>query len=1098
MLCSLDARLVLGRFLWIRYLAVLVFGLGLSMQFQIGLAVGAERSEETVVCFGDSITRRGFPEILGRLLGVKAINAGVAGHTSQEGLRRMNRDVLEKNPDVVVIFFGTNDIRVDSKKHVPVSDYAANLRTMIEKCRSHDSRVVICTLPPIDHAAYFKRHEKATFDQVGGLVKLMADYRATAMEVARDAKVPVVDLYSLLPLEPIWMSPDGVHPREQGSAIIAKHVASAVRPLLLSHGRKPQHDEDSPHADVVVYGGTSAGVIASVQIARMNRSVVLLEPGKYIGGMTSGGLGATDIGNKDVIGGLSREFYRRVAEHYADDSAWIHETREEFFSLRSKRTTLQEVSGPGATMWTFEPHVADEIFGELLRESGVEVRREQRIESVTTEATRIVSLQTDADQKYHAKMFIDATYEGDLMAKAGVSYRVGREANSEYDETLNGIRDRTPKNQIYDSVDPYVVPGDRSSGLIPLVQTGDGGTPGEGDHRVQAYNFRLCFTNVAANRRELLPPDDYDPERYELAARRVERIVAKGMEPKMKNFCNPVWMPNFKTDINNSQGISTDFIGANYEYPDADHATRAEIWQAHENYVRGFWYFMSTSPRVPESLRSQFRAFGPCRDEFLDTQGFSNQLYVREARRMKSDYVMTEHNCRGNVVANDSVGMAAYGMDSHNCQRIVQGGAARNEGDVQEHGLRPYPISYRSIVPKAEECENLLVPVCVSATHIAFGSIRMEPVFMVLGQSAAVAAVSAIDADTTVQQVGYSDLRELLWASGQVLTRRSDTEKHASQTPAFRDVEWNNRDGDNDWNNQRNWSVNALPSSQDSAFINLTGDNKVKYGQGVSPNLNAIYVGSKFGRGGELEITGGKLEATSRSTRHTRVGLSGGHGTVEQSGGDVTLNSLQIGLDAQSKGIFRLSGGKLRLKRSVKPTLGSLDIGNTNYEGSAEFVISGGGLETQSGVTLGYADGEGRFTVDGSDATLIEIGSHDRGAGFWNQNSISTLKIMVDQRGVGSIKVNAYRGEGGDVTFEKNAFLEPSFHGGIRSGSWDVMSWEGTLVDRGLRLASGVDSDVWEFKFVDTDASGTEDTLRITARVKHTQPEDSVARLIAD
>ena len=357
------------------------------------------------------------------------------------------------------------------------------------------------------------------------------------------------------------------------------------------------------------------------------------------------------------------------------------------------------------------------------------------------------------------------------MAKAGVDYRVGREANSLHGETLNGIRDKTPKNQIYGSVDPYVVPGNPSSGLIPLIDEGDGGVPGEGDHRVQAYNFRLCFTDVEANRMPLDPPPNYDPGRYELAARRVEKIVSAGEEPRIKQFCNPVWMPNRKTDINNSQGISTDFIGANYDYPDGDDQTRAEIWRAHEDYIRGFWYFMSTSNRVPEKLRNAFLSLGPCRDEFQATGGWPAQLYVREARRMSSDYVMTEANCRSQTVVQDSVGMAAYGMDSHNCQRIVQNNAARNEGDVQEHTLQPYPISYRSIVPRKSQCDNLLVPVCVSSTHIAFGSIRMEPVFMVLGQSSAIAASMAIDNSVAVQDLPYKSFRNVAWAAGQVLTR---------------------------------------------------------------------------------------------------------------------------------------------------------------------------------------------------------------------------------------------------------------------------------------------------------------------------------------
>ena len=530
-------------------------------------------------------------------------------------------------------------------------------------------------------------------------------------------------------------------------------------------------------SDICIYGSTSAGVTAAVQAARSGKSVILVDAKSHLGGLTSGGLGATDIGNKDVIGGISREFYRAVAHHYADDANWKWETREHFFANRSKRTKLSEVSGPDATMWTFEPHVASNIFRNMIKEADVEIHFEQPIADVKMDGTRIIEFSTTTGDVFRAKMFIDTTYEGDLMAKAGVSYTVGREANSKYGEEANGIRAETPKNQIYDAVDPYNTPGDPTSGLIPLIQEGDGGKPGDDDHRVQAYNFRLCFTNVAENRLPFAEPDNFDPATFELAARRAEKIVSKGVEPVMKNFCNPVWMPNGKTDINNSEGISTDFIGANYEYPDADHNKRAEIWKAHEDYVKGFWYFMSTSPRIPEKLRNEFLSFGPCKDEYIDNNFWSPQLYVREARRMVSEYVMTEHNCRSKAIAEDPIGMAAYGMDSHNCQRIVQNGAARNEGDVQLHGLKPYGISYRSIIPKTHECENLLVPVCVSASHIAFGSIRMEPVFMVLGQSAAIAASMAIDENITVQKIEYQKLRSELLKAKQVLERPTKPKK---------------------------------------------------------------------------------------------------------------------------------------------------------------------------------------------------------------------------------------------------------------------------------------------------------------------------------
>jgi hypothetical protein len=421
-------------------------------------------------------------------------------------------------------------------------------------------------------------------------------------------------------------------------------------------------------------------------------------------------------------------------------------------------------------MWTFEPHVAEDILFQMLNEAKVAVYFQQRLAAVKKEDGRISEIVMENGKTYRAAMFVDATYEGDLMAKAKVSYTVGREGNAKHNETLNGVRPETPKHQFTVAVDPYLKPGDAGSGLLPFIQPGDGGTPGEGDACVQAYNFRLCYTQDPANRLPHTKPAKYDPARYELLARYLEALVATGHKPELQAFWNPIWMPNHKTDINNNGGFSTDFIGANYAYPEADYATRAQIWQAHEDYARGFVYFLATSPRVPETMRAEMRTWGPARDEFPNTGNWPHQLYIREARRMVSDYVMTERNCRGQQKAEDPVGLGAYGMDSHNCQRVAKAGRVENEGDVQVGGFPPYPISYRSIVPKAAECENLLVPVCLSATHIAYGSIRMEPVFMILGQSAATAAVLAIDSKSSVHKLRYETLRARLLADRQVLT----------------------------------------------------------------------------------------------------------------------------------------------------------------------------------------------------------------------------------------------------------------------------------------------------------------------------------------
>jgi hypothetical protein len=346
---------------------------------------------------------------------------------------------------------------------------------------------------------------------------------------------------------------------------------------------------------------------------------------------------------------------------------------------------------------------------------------------------------------------------------------VGREANSVYGETLNGIRAETPKHQFLASADPYVKPGDPASGLLPFVQAGDNEGAGSGDAAVQAYNFRLVLTKNPANKRPILPPQGYDPARYELLARYLENWEQQPAKPTLELLMHIQMMPGGKTDINNNGGFSTDHIGANYDYPNADYARRAAIWKDHEDYTRGFLHFLASSPRVPGHIRAQMQEWGLTRDEFLDTGGWPHQLYVREARRMISDYVMTEKNCRESLALPDAIGLAAYTMDSHNCRRIAKNGRAENEGDVQVGGFPPYPIAYRSIVPKQSECENLLAPICLSASHIAYGSIRMEPVFMVLGHSAADAAILAIDSNVAVQKIDMAALQKRLLAEKQIL-----------------------------------------------------------------------------------------------------------------------------------------------------------------------------------------------------------------------------------------------------------------------------------------------------------------------------------------
>ena len=514
---------------------------------------------------------------------------------------------------------------------------------------------------------------------------------------------------------------------------------------------------DDATYDVVVYGGTSAGVIAAVQATRMGKSAVVVAPEKHLGGLTAGGLGWTDSGRKEVIGGLSREFYQRLKAHYDQPSAWRQQQPEEYRLYRR---------GDDA-MWVFEPHVAEATFEQFLEEYDVPVHREaylNRETGVAKSGPRITAITTLDGKTFHGRMFIDATYEGDLTAAAGVSYTVGRESNAQYDEALNGIQTvRTTKHQFESPVDPYVVPGDPSSGLLPRIHPGSPGVDGEADHRVQAYCFRMCLTDDPDNRLPFPKPDGYDPLQYELLA----RYLKTGWRAAFKKF-DPA--PNRKTDTNNHGAFSTDNIGMNYDYPEASYERRREIIAEHEQYQKGLMYFLQNDPRVPDDVQEIMKRWGLARDEFTDNGNWPHQIYVREARRMVSDYVHTEHDCRRKRPCPDPVGMGSYNMDSHNVQRYVdENGHVRNEGDIQVSPGGPYLISYRAIVPKEEECTNLLVPVCLSSSHIAYGSIRMEPVFMILGHSAAAAAALAIDDDLPVQQLEYSKLREQLDADGQVL-----------------------------------------------------------------------------------------------------------------------------------------------------------------------------------------------------------------------------------------------------------------------------------------------------------------------------------------
>lgn len=521
-----------------------------------------------------------------------------------------------------------------------------------------------------------------------------------------------------------------------------------------------------PDYDVVVYGGSSGGIAAAIQCARMGKSVVLIEPSRRLGGLTTGGLGQTDIGNKSAIGGISREFYQNIRRYYDDSSNWRWQRWEEYRDGGQTRTEAGE-----ETMWTFEPSAALKVFEDMIAEAGIEVVLGERLNrngGVTKDGNAIVSISMESGKVLSGKVFIDATYEGDLMAAAGVSYFVGREANSLYGETYNGVQ-LLDGHQFPDGVDPYVVAGDPDSGLLWGISDAKLKEKGSGDKLVQAYNFRICLTDNTDNQVPITRPDDYDSTRYELLVRLFEVQADKR---DINDYFIWSLMPNAKTDINNRGGFSTDMINYSHGYAEGTYAEREAIVKAHSAYTRGLLYFYASDPRVPKELQDEVRRWGYPKDEYVDTDNWSPQLYVREARRMVGEYVMTQANCVGEEVVDDPVGLAAYTMDSHNCQRIVVDGQVKNEGNVEVGGFPPYPISYHAIVPKKAEATNLIVPVCLSASHIAFGSIRMEPVFMVLGQSAAIAASQAIDNDVAVQDVEYAQLKTALEENGQRLVHQ--------------------------------------------------------------------------------------------------------------------------------------------------------------------------------------------------------------------------------------------------------------------------------------------------------------------------------------
>ncbi len=520
--------------------------------------------------------------------------------------------------------------------------------------------------------------------------------------------------------------------------------------------------------DVVIYGGTCAAITSAVQVKKMGKSVIIVSPDKHLGGLSSGGLGFTDTGNKAVIGGLSREFYHRIYMHYQKDESWVQQKKSEY---GNKGQGTPAMDGENRTMWIFEPSAAEKIFEAWIKEQNITVVRDawlDRAKGVKKEGAKIVSITTLDGNTYAGKMFIDTTYEGDLMAAAGADYHVGREANSVYGEEHNGIQvgvlhHRHHFGAVKEPISPYKIPGDPKSGVLARISTEAPGVKGEGDKRVQAYCFRACYTNDPANRIPFPKPEGYDASQYELLL----RVLNTGWGEFFEKF-DPI--PNHKTDTNNHGPFSFDNIGYNYDYPEASYERRREIIAEHRTYQQGLLWFVANDPRVPKELQKELNTWGLPKDEFTDNGNWSHQLYIREARRMIGHFVMTENELRKLKPTPESVGMGSYTIDSHNVQRhITAEGYVQNEGDIGVSTNGPYEIAYGSLVPKEGQGSNLLVPVAMSASHIAYGSIRMEPVFMILGQSAASAAVLAIDGDLPVQKVPYAKLREQLLKDGQIL-----------------------------------------------------------------------------------------------------------------------------------------------------------------------------------------------------------------------------------------------------------------------------------------------------------------------------------------
>jgi len=708
---------------------------------------------------------------------VTFINSGGSGMNSGWGVTNRQSKVLDYRPNLVVMEFSFNDAHTNF--NLSAAQARTNLNTIVQGIHEQDTDATVLLQimnAPWNAPGNFALAARPQLEAFNNNYRHFSE--------AND--LPLIDHY------PAWLAlqqtnqalfqayiPDGAHPSATGSLAI---TWAALREWLeesraLTRQRinfestlqavNRSGDNQLGEADICIYGGTSGGVIAAVQAARMGKSVILVSPTKHVGGMTTSGLGWTDLGSESILGGLSRDFYHRLYVYYQKTNAWNWQSSSSFANTGQNGPAFNHTTKLASV---FEPRVAEAVFKQMLAEWSVPVvyGRLDLTNGVTMQGQRITAIHMEDGSEYRAKMYIDASYEGDLLAEAGVTYTIGREANSTYGEIRNGIQSaQSLKNQLPNGIDPYVIPGNPASGLLPGVNASAGGGDGAADNKLQAYCYRMVLTDVAANRVPVAQPAGYNAADYEL----LFRAIAAGQSSVFFKFDR---MPNRKTDSNNASGMSTDFVGGNYgpdwNWAEASHARREQSAREHEKWQRGLIWTLQNHPAVPSAIRNAYASWGLPADEFTDNGHWPYQIYVREARRMVSDYVMTEANCLLTEVVPDSVGLAAYTMDSHHTQRHVKNGFVKNEGDVQYPTATPYPIAYRSIVPRGGECENLLVPWCLSASHIAFGSIRMEPVFMILSQSAATAAALAIDNRVSVQALDYKRLAAVLKIDGQKLS----------------------------------------------------------------------------------------------------------------------------------------------------------------------------------------------------------------------------------------------------------------------------------------------------------------------------------------